>query len=60
MQACGSEGIATFSKNVELDKIRIICQLGEGSYARVYLVEQALPCGMVSYKAMKMLCKKEL
>lgn len=31
--------ITKFSKHICLDKIKIVCKLGQGSYAKVYLIE---------------------
>lgn len=46
-----------------MDSINIVCQIGQGSYAKVFLVEQTDSRSIAKdtrYKAMKMLCKESL
>jgi hypothetical protein len=35
----GLDYATKFSKNINIDEIKIICMLGEGSFAKVFLVE---------------------
>ena len=52
----GSEGRNCFSWGVELDNLRLICMLGQGNYARVYLVRNTCPQQETDqFFAMKML-----
>ena len=61
LENCGVEGLKSFSKTIDVDNIRIICMIGEGSFAKVYLIEKTgKHSGKKTYYAMKMLNKKEL
>ena len=59
VEICGEEGVKNFSKGVDVKKIRVICMLGRGSYAKVYLVEKTDESGSKVY-AMKVLDKRDL
>ena len=61
LEKCGAEGLKSFSKSIDVDNIKIICMIGEGSFAKVYLIEKTgKNTGTKTYYAMKMLNKKEL
>lgn len=59
VELCGEEGCRNFSKGVDIKKIKVICMLGYGSYAKVYLVEKFNETGSMFY-AMKVLDKRDL
>ena len=59
VQTCGPDAPNNFSRQLDLRSIRIICLLGEGSFAKVFLVKKTE--GFQSnYYAMKVLDKKLL
>jgi len=61
VELCGEAGCAKFSKGVDIKKIKVICMLGQGSYAKVYLVEKFDDKEENSeFYAMKVLDKREL
>ena len=50
-----------FSEQVDLKSIRLICLLGEGAFARVFLIKKTDPSNKKSvYYAMKTINKKTL
>lgn len=58
LQNCGEAGLKSFSKKIDLEMIRVICMIGEGSYAKVYLIEKTgKRTDRKTYYAMKMLNK---
>lgn len=57
VETCGPEAPGMFSDNVDLHTIRIICLLGEGSFAKVFFVKKFESDGQSKYYAMKVLCK---
>lgn len=56
----GEAGCAKFSKGVDIKRIKVICMLGQGSYAKVYLVEKFNETGGSMFYAMKVLDKRDL
>ena len=60
VQTCGPDAIKNFSSNVNLRAIRVICLLGEGSFAKVFLVKKHEKDGTSGYYAMKVLDKSIL
>lgn len=40
VKTCGPNAVNNFSNNVDLESIRLICLLGEGSFAKVFLVKK--------------------
>lgn len=58
-ELCGEKGCAKFSKGVDITKIKVICMLGAGSYAKVYLVEK-FDDTKSKFFAMKVLDKRDL
>ena len=40
----GSQYLSTFSENFDLDRLRLICPLGSGAYAQVFLVKKEEEC----------------
>ena len=60
IQSCGKSAIKNFSKDVDLRSIRLICLLGEGSFAKVFLVKKYEAGKASSYYAMKVLDKNSL
>ena len=57
---CGQEAIKNFSSDADLHSIRIICLLGEGSFAKVFLVKKHESVAQANYYAMKVLDKNIL
>ena len=60
IETCGPEAPANFSEHIDLKSIRIICLLGEGSFAKVFFVKKKETNGSSNYFAMKVLDKKIL
>jgi serine/threonine protein kinase len=60
VELCGEAGCAKFSKGVDIKRIKVICMLGYGSYAKVYLVEKFNETGGSMFYAMKVLDKRDL
>ena len=59
VQTCGPVGPSLFSKDIDLRSIRLICLLGEGSFAKVFFVKKR-EGSQSTYYAMKVLDKKIL
>ena len=59
VQTCGPDAPNNFSRQLDLRSIRIICLLGEGSFAKVFLVKKT-EGNLSNYYAMKVLDKKLL
>jgi hypothetical protein len=61
VEMCGEKGCEKFSKGIDIKKIKVICLLGQGAYAKVYLVEKLdkTDTGSTFY-AMKVLDKRDL
>lgn len=59
VKTCGADAVHNFSKNVNLRSIRIICLLGEGSFAKVFFIKKQ-EADRSSYYAMKVLDKTVL
>lgn len=57
VDTCGLNAPANFSKDVDLRSIRIICLLGEGSFAKVFFVKKRENNWASCYYAMKVLDK---
>jgi len=63
-RSLGRKFLLSFSKNVDLNRIWLICLLGSGAFAQVYLVKkEEEPCTVKgipysTYFAMKVLNKK--
>ena len=57
---CGPDSLQNFSSQVDLRTIRVICLLGEGSFAKVFLVKKEEESGKSAYYAMKVLDKSIL
>ena len=60
VELCGEAGINNFSKGVDTKSIKVICTLGQGAYAKVYLVEKVDEKGESKFFAMKVLDKRDL
>lgn len=60
VELCGEAGIKNFSKGVDTKSIKVICTLGQGAYAKVYLVEKVDENGGSQFLAMKVLDKRDL
>ena len=61
VNSCGRDAVEAFSKQVDLKSIRVICLLGEGAFARVYLIKKNERAPIKScYYAMKVIEKKTL
>lgn len=60
VEIAGEDGCNKVSKGVDIKKIKVICLLGKGSYASVFLVEKFEEDESSTYYAMKVLDKKEL
>ena len=60
MKTCGPDALQNFSSQVDLRTIRVICLLGEGSFAKVFLVKKEEEQGRSAYYAMKVLDKSIL
>ena len=60
VQTCGPDAPQNFSNQVDLRSIRVICLLGEGSFAKVFFVKKQEESGQSSYYAMKVLDKSIL
>ena len=60
IETCGKSAVKNFSKDVDLRSIRLICLLGEGSFAKVFLVKKYEPGKENVYYAMKVLDKNIL
>ena len=56
VETCGPEAPAFFSDQVDLKSIRVICLLGEGSFAKVFFVKKKEE-RQSTYYAMKVLNK---
>ena len=62
IEMLGEEGAQKFSKGVDTKKFKIICTLGAGAYAKVYLVEKFGDGDQPTstFFAMKVLDKRDL
>jgi len=63
VSTCGRAATKDFSNQVDLQSIRVICLLGEGSFAKVFLVKKQEGYGLGrhnSYYAMKVMDKTTL
>ena len=57
IQTCGPDAPQKFSHQADLRSIRVICLLGEGSFAKVFFVKKKEDSGQSAYYAMKVLDK---
>ena len=57
VQTCGSSAPSNFSEKINLHSIRLICLLGEGSFAKVFFVKKTEEGAKSTYYAMKVLDK---
>ena len=60
VETCGKAATKNFSRDVDLRSTRLICLLGEGSFAKVFLVKKYESNSQISYFAMKVLDKSIL
>ena len=60
VETCGREATKNFSNQIDLHSIRVICLLGEGSFAKVFFIKKLEPDGSSQYYAMKVLDKTSL